>query len=80
MGERHENAQALAFSADGKTMGIVYFMGKVLELHDLQAKKRLLEVKLDPDELWHSTFTPDLKLLACTRKFDPLLLSVPGLK
>lgn len=75
------NAATLAFSPDGRTLGIVYFMGETLEIHDLQAGKKLAEVTLKfPDGFDHPVFSSDLRLLACTRKHDPALLNVPGVK
>ena len=75
------NAATLAFSPDGRTLGIVYFMGETLEIHDLQANKKLAEVTLKfPDGFDHPVFSSDLRLLACTRKHDPALLNVPGAK
>ena len=75
------NAATLAFSPDGRTLGVVYFMGETLEVRDLQANKKLAEVSLAfPDGFGHPVFSNDLRLLACTRKHDPALLNVPGVK
>ncbi len=75
------NAATLAFSSDGRTLGIVYFLGEMLEIRDLEANKKLAEVSLKfPDGFGHPVFSSDLRLLACTRKHDPALLNVPGVK
>jgi WD40 repeat protein len=79
--ERRDSASTLSFSADGRLLGLVYFMGETLEIRDLQANKRLEEVTLKfPDGFTHAVFSSDLRLLACTRKHDPALMSVPGVK
>jgi len=75
------DAATLAFSPDGRILGIVTFMGETLEIQDLPANKKLAEVSLKfPDGFDHAIFSNDLRLLACTRKHDPALLTVPGVK
>jgi len=79
--DRKDSASTLAFSPDGRLLAIVYFMGETMELRDLQANKLLAGVTLKfPDGFDHPAFSSDLRLLACTRKHDPVLLSVPGMK
>jgi WD40 repeat protein len=78
---RREDASTLAFSPDGRMLAMVSFMGETFELRDLQTNKSLAEVSLKfPDGFEHAAFSGDLRLLACTRKNDPALMAVPGMK
>ena len=78
--ESWRNMATRALSADGKVMAIVEFMGERAGLIDTGTGKVLLEVTLKGDRLWHPVFSADLKLLACTYKFETMLLGVPSPK
>lgn len=76
-----KDASILSFSADGRTLGIVDFMGERAGLVDLASGKTQVELAAKfPDSVRHPAFSPDLKWLACTRHSDPQLLGVPAPK
>jgi len=76
--ESWRSAKTLAFSADGKLLGVVEFMGEKAGLVDATSGKTLVEVASKfPATFDHPAFSSDLKLLACVRNFEVLLLSVP---
>jgi WD40 repeat protein len=76
-----KNASTRTVSADGKTMGIVDFMGEKAGLVDTASGKTLVEVTGKfPANFAHAAFSSDLKLLACTVHFDTVLLGVPAPK
>jgi WD40 repeat protein len=79
--ESWRNSGARAFSADGKLLALVDFMGERAGLLDTTSGKTLVEFGAKfPANLSHPVFSSDLKLLLCTRNFDTLLLSVPSPK
>ncbi len=79
--ESWRNSSTLAFSADGKVLAIVEFMGEKAGLVDATTGKTLVEVSGKfPANFQHPSFSSDLKLLACTRNFEVLLLGVPAPK
>jgi WD40 repeat protein len=79
--ESWKNTSTCAFSADGKVMALVDFMGERAGLVDAASGKTLVEIATKfPASLGHPAFSSDLKLLLCTRNFETLLLGVPAPK
>ncbi len=74
-----KGVSALAFGSDGRTAGIVDFMGEKAGVLDLTTGKASVEVSAKfPDNFKHPAFSADLRLLACSRDLEPVLLGVPG--
>ncbi|HVE40400.1 MAG TPA: WD40 repeat domain-containing protein [Planctomycetota bacterium] len=79
--ESWRNSSTLAFSADGRVLAIVDFMGEKAGLVDATSGKTLGVVAGKfPANFQHGAFSSDLKLFACTRDFELLLLGVPAPK
>jgi len=79
--ESWKNMSTYAFSADGRTMALVDFMGERAGLVDTSSGKTLAEIPSKfPASLQHPAFSLDLKLMVCSRDFETLLLSVPAPK
>lgn len=74
-----KGASTFAFSADGRRLGLVHFMGELLEVRDLAANRRIFEAAFAfPDSLIGATaFTRDLRGLLVKKGFDVVLLELP---
>jgi len=65
----------LRLSTDGRSAGIVGFMGEQLELWDLRTVKQLAGMKFKfPNTLRHAVFLPDLDAVVCAQNHDPVIL------
>jgi WD40 repeat protein len=65
----------LRMSADGRSAGIVGFMGDHVELWDLAQVKQLAGLKFKfPNTLRNAAFSPDLKSVVCVQNHDPVIL------
>jgi len=64
-------------SADGRSAGIVGFMGNHVELWDMADVKQLagLEFKF-PNTLRNAAFAPDLQSVVCVQNHDPVILKL----
>ncbi|MEO1994163.1 MAG: LamG-like jellyroll fold domain-containing protein [Planctomycetaceae bacterium] len=65
----------LRLSLDGRSAGIVGFMGDHVELWDLANVKQLAGLKFKfPNTLRNAAFSPDLKSVVCVQNHDPVIL------